>query len=146
MRVVRAIFVLVVAAFVNGCGGKSDRLTVYAVKGTMTYDKKSPEGAMIVFHPLNGDAAGSTIRPSAVVQKDGSFVPTTYNHGDGLPAGEYALTIFWPRPPGKGEVEGEAGGGGENRLPAKYGKPETSGLKVVIDKQATELKPINLTR
>lgn len=146
MGFVRAIPVLAMAVFLTGCGDKSDRLTVYAVKGTITYDKKSPEGAMIVFHPLNGDAAGSSLRPSAVVQKDGSFAPTTYNHGDGLPAGEYALTVLWPRAPGKGEVEGEAGGGGENRLPAKYGKPETSGLKVVVDKQTNELKPIELAR
>ena len=146
MGFVRAIPVLAIAALLTGCGDKSDRLTVYAVKGTIAYDKKSPEGAMIVFHPLTGDAAGSPLRPSAVVQKDGSFAPTTYNHGDGLPTGEYALTVFWPRPPGKGEVVGEAGGGGENRLPAKYGKPETSGLKVVIEKQANELKPIELAR
>ena len=146
MRNVFGITVAIVVASLAGCGGQSDRLAVYPVKGTLTYDKRPPEGAMILFHPLSGDAAGSSLRPSAVVQNDGSFTPTTYNHRDGLPAGQYALSFFWPGPPGKGEMDGDAGGGGENRFPAKYGKPETSGHKVVIEKQPNELKPLELKR
>ena len=69
MGFVRAIPVLAIAALLTGCGDKSDRLTVYAVKGTIAYDKKSPEGAMIVFHPLTGDAAGSPPTTTAMVYR-----------------------------------------------------------------------------
>ncbi|MCX7666710.1 MAG: hypothetical protein N2112_14330 [Gemmataceae bacterium] len=106
----------------------------------MFLENKAIEGAMIIFHPQNGDALVAKLRPSAIVQKDGTFTPTTYNHGDGLPTGEYLLTIFWPSSSNAdGSVESS-----HNRLPSKFDKPETSGLKVIVEKQPLTLAPFHL--
>ena len=34
--------------------------------------------------------------PTGQVESDGSYTLTTYLKGDGAPAGEYAVTIYWP--------------------------------------------------
>jgi hypothetical protein len=125
---------------VTGCDPTPKRLPVYKVTGSMFWESKAIEGAMIIFHPQNGEALSAKLRPSAIVQKDGSFAPTNYNHGDGLPKGEYLLTIFWPLP---SNSEG-AGETSANRLPSKFDKPETSGLKVIVENQPLSLAPFYL--
>ncbi len=141
----RALLILPLLVVGAGCDGGPKRVPVYPVRGSMTFDKKPPAGAMIVFHPLSGDAFGTDLRPSAIVQTDGAFAPTTYDHGDGLPAGEYALTVYWPVPPGR-NGEDDGGGMSASRLPPRYDKPDKSGLKIVVERQPNELRAISLTR
>lgn len=140
MRHKRILIFGLILLGITGCDPTPKRLPVYKVTGSMFWESKATEGAMIIFHPQNGEALSDKLRPSAIVQKDGSFAPTTYNHGDGLPKGEYLLTIYWPLP---SSSEG-AGESSANRLPSKFDKPETSGLKVIVEHQPLSLAPFYL--
>jgi hypothetical protein len=69
------------------------------------------KGALVVLHPVN-DTSAEAIRPSGEVGEDGSFYLTSFQAGDGAPAGEYIVSITWMAPaPTKG-------------LPARLGKPK----------------------
>ena len=63
----------------------------------------------------------------AIAEPDGSFVLSTYKGFDGAPVGEYAVTVVWREP-----WLDAHGRPGVERLPEKYAKPETSGLRVRI--------------
>lgn len=75
------------------CNKGPQRLPVHPVRGKVTFDGKPAAGAMVVFHPLSGEAAGGKLRPVAAVQDDGSFEAHTYDYKDGLPAGDYAIDL-----------------------------------------------------
>ena len=66
------------------CGQENPRKPVYPVHGKVVdKDGKPATGALLVFHPLGGDADSNN--PTARVEKDGSFALTTYDDADGAP-------------------------------------------------------------
>ncbi|MCE9547173.1 MAG: hypothetical protein K8T25_16995 [Planctomycetia bacterium] len=134
---------MLLAAFlvVRGCkDAGSQRSPVFAVRGRLTIGGKPAEKAIVYFHPRKPIDGGST-RPLAVVQADGSFHPTTYHAHDGLPAGEYAVTVNWPieYAVSPGEVVS-----GDDRLGARYSKLDSPPARVTIHAGDNELKPIDL--
>lgn len=64
---------------------------------------------------------------SALTGEDGRFEISTYKSGDGVPAGEYALTFVW----GKINLI-SASYGGPDRLDGAYSDPQKSEFKVVV--------------
>jgi hypothetical protein len=115
---------------------------VYPVRGKVTLGTRPAAGAMVVFHPLAGPAADAKLRPVAAVQDDGTFEAHTYDYKDGLPAGEYAVTVHWNRPAGKnGDDEGS---GSVSVVAAKYENSDTSGIKVTVGEHPNEVPPIVL--
>lgn len=143
-RRIGAAFALFAALVCCSCGKGPQRLPVFPVKGRVMLGTRPAAGAMVVFHPVSGLAADAKLRPVAAVQDDGTFEAHTYDYKDGLPAGEYAVTVHWNRPAGKnGEDEG---GGSVSMVAPKYEKPETSGIKVTVGEHPNELPPITLAR
>jgi hypothetical protein len=119
-----------------GCSSKPD---VVPVQGeAFDKDKKPATGAIIVFHP-NGIKGMADIRPTATVDDTGAFQPTTYTANDGLPEGEYDVTVVWTAQPKGGTLIG----GGEqrsfapDRLGGRYGDPKKAQLKATIRKGET---------
>ena len=92
------------------------------------------------FHP-RGAAAG-TFRPFATVQPDGSFQPGTYLATDGIPAGEYAVTVVWPK---VAVVEGEEQIG-PDQLGERYSSLDKPVQTVTIVEGNNVLKPIELKK
>ncbi len=77
--------------------------------------------------------------PTGTVDDAGTVRLSTFAQDDGAPAGEYKVTVEqWTtlRPD-----EGPA-----NRLPAKYAKPETSGLTATVSDRPTDLPTLELKR
>lgn len=74
------------------------------------------------------------VHADAMTEGDGSFVLSTYQANDGIPVGEYNVTVTWRKP--LYTVEGKPG---PNRLPEKYAKAETSGLKATVKPGKNEL-------
>jgi len=126
---------------IAGCSSKvehGDRKPVFAVRGKLLVDHQLAPGAMLVLHPMN---PGQTERPFAKVGPDGSFEVTTYDGGDGAPAGEYAVTAEW-----RLSADKEAPGPWPNVLPLKLGDPGQTNIRVTVNPAPTDLAPITITR
>ena len=135
------VFVVLVAAGA-GCGDRTTRLAVVPTRGQVTMDGKPAAGALLIFHSVEG-GEGLPVKPRARVRGDGSFVAETYAAGDGMPAGEYVVTVEWRK------QTAEEGAEGESLAPARYAKRESSPVKVRVGPDpdgACELAPIRILR
>jgi|SRR5215831_15610996 len=129
-------------AFLLPACGKGSRRAVYPVHGyVFDANNKPASGALVVFHPLEGDA-GDRDKPRAFVAEDGSFALTTYEKEDGAPEGEYVVTIEW-RP--KSANPFDANKQKPDQLKGRYSDAKKSKLRFKIDrKQDNMLEPIRL--
>jgi tetratricopeptide (TPR) repeat protein len=140
-----AALILLYLGFPMRLFGTSDRLKVFPARGQITFAGKPMSGAMIVLHPAGGKDPDFP-RPRAVVGDDGSFVLGTYASDDGAPPGEYQVAVQWFRK-ARRDKNAEVEGGGQtahNVLPARYGRPETSGLTVHIQEGENQLPALQL--
>lgn len=138
LRLVLAGFVACAGVTIAGCGGAKGP-ELHPVSGKVLLKGKAAEHATVVLHPLH-PAAADAPKPRGKVGADGTFTLTTNTEGDGAPAGEYQVTVEqWLA--GARSDDPPA-----NRLPAKYSRPETSGLTATVGAGPTELKVIDLTR
>jgi len=130
-RVFSGIYVAFVISVVAGCGGPAGP-PVYKTTGTVTYKGQPVEGAVVAFHSSEAGrlATGKT-------DAQGRFELTTYQPGDGAPAGSHQVTVT--------KIVTTGGGGGEmsmeqaleqtstaaskNELPEKYASPGMSQLQ-----------------
>src|SRR6516225_10019194 len=79
------------------CGKQAGHVRVMPVHGRVFWRGKPLANALVILHPQNtAELAG--LRPLAHADQTGSFELTTYDEGDGAPAGDYAVTIEWRRP------------------------------------------------
>jgi len=86
------------ACIASGCGGNVDpnRPETYAVSGTVTYQGKAVEGALVFFHPADKGLPGAVGRTDA----DGRYLLTTFGASDGAVAGQYNVTVVrYDQPP-----------------------------------------------
>ena len=115
------------------------------VKGQVLFDGKPTPHALVVLHPLKG-AGPDSVRPRGHVGADGSFQLTTHSPQDGAPPGEYAVTVeWWLTQATKNSPEG-SDLPPANRLPARYSRVETSGLRATITEGVHELPVFKLSR
>jgi hypothetical protein len=120
-----------------GCG-QSKKVPTYPVAGKVLLGGKPLAHAIVVLHPDGGEPNAD--RPRATTDSDGSFTIQTTDGQDGAPAGTYRITVEqWLA--SKRTDEGPS-----NRLPAKYAKPESSGLTATIVPGPNELQPIVLKK
>jgi serine/threonine-protein phosphatase CPPED1 len=105
-------------------------------EGFVFLDGSPIPGAMVQFHPA-GEGATRGVRADGVVQADGSFRLSTVKANDGIPAGEYVVTVTLRRP-----LFTPEGKPGPNTLPDRYAREATSPLraKVVEGKNAVTLE------
>jgi len=126
--------------FVVGCS--NDRIEVYPVSGTVTFNGAPMQGGgAIAFIPLtsqSGKGAGGTIDP------DGNYVMSTYGDGDGSMPGEFRVVIHqtvWEEPYYGGDSDEVAKGNdlkptevvaAKDRIPTIYSNAQNSPLKVTV--------------
>jgi hypothetical protein len=123
---------------VSSCGKTDGRKPTFPVSGKVVLGQSPVAHATVILHPV-GDADPNAVKPRGTTKADGSFTLTTYDGNDGAPAGEYRVTVeLWL---------GSAGDlGPTSRLPARYARPESSGLTAIVAAGRTELKPIEIKR
>jgi len=138
----------------SGCGGKR-RLTVSPVSGQVLYRGNGVAGATIIFHPLeNVPDDAKKMRPYAFADADGHFQLKTYVDGDGVPAGDYRVSIVFagvgmPARRQEGSVTGPPGA---THVPMpipletrkKYSNVDTAGIAVTVHEGENQLAPIEL--
>jgi len=131
-----AVLALAAAWLLPGCGdGRPERISV---RGRITLDGgPMPDPGMIYFTSLKA-APGFPKRPgTAPFDTDGEFTAGTFEPGDGLMPGRYAVTVVcWKKAPGMGQPEGES------HLPEQYGDQEHGGWALTVEpgSDAIELK------
>lgn len=136
-----ALMVVCLTLGLAGCGG--DEARPVPAGGKVTVGGKPVEGAMVTFL-----GKGSARSASALTDANGSFKLTTISTNDGVPPGEYVITIAKQESAaGAGGVDISTGNYGaaygqqmaaaasntmdklmKNKLPAKYANPTESGL------------------
>jgi hypothetical protein len=131
---------IALALALAGCGDSGiPRKPVFPVKGqVLDADGKPAAGAKLIFHPpdMKDPAA---VSPVAIVDEDGTFTLTTYNKGDGAPAGNYAVTIQWA-PPGANPNAWNT----PDRLKGRFALVSKSPFKATVANQPTTLEPFRL--
>ena len=100
----------------------------HPVTGRVLFDGVPIPGAEITLTRAKGIKGIPSV---ALAQADGSFQMSTYKPNDGVPVGEYKVTVVWREP----RVDGI----GANRLPAKYASFETTPLMVTVVKGENRL-------
>lgn len=121
-----------------GCAKKAApfRKAVIPVKGRITVDGKAPATPIKIECQNTGTL--DNVHPTVswcMTGDNGSFALSTYENGDGVPEGEYALTFLW------GEMNlVSMSYGGKDKLNKKYTKPADSPAKFT----AKEGTPVDL--
>ncbi len=126
-------------------GPKIKKVPVVPVQGTVTIDG-NPEMGVVVRCIPQGSFEVKEYEKSLGGRTDeaGKFKLSTYEAGDGLPPGEYALTFNWPPPVSLTKSSGK-GTLSNDRLNGKYGEVEKSPLKFTVEKgKPLELEEIDL--
>ena len=67
----------------------------FPVEGRVLIRGQPAEGVQVFLHPCDAVQRG---KPRGVTDADGRFRLRTYHEGDGAPAGEYLVTVYWPAP------------------------------------------------
>jgi len=123
----------------SGCGeAQAPRTPVFPVSGQVRVEGDSASGALVVFHSVSK----TTPPASATADGEGRFKLTTYETGDGAPAGEYTVTVSLRKLVTK---EGSSIAG-PNVLPEKFASPTTTPFKVTVAAAPNELKPFVVTK
>ena len=132
----------VLVALSLGCGGSSKK-PVHPVQGQVRYQGRPTPQAVVILHPEDAKDPAAP-RPIGHVDDKGNFALTSYASDDGAPEGTYRVSVSWhlaSRVPGRADETVT-----QNYLPARYGNPDTSNLRVTITKGSNRLDPITLTR
>jgi hypothetical protein len=127
------------ALLLGSCSDGFKMRKTYPVSGQVLVDGKPLKGVAIALHPQ--DKAMERERPLGETDENGKFTLSTYNTGDGAPEGEYTACLAVP-------PQGDEGSDQQKRtanpIPEKYGRAETSDLKVTVKSGKNELPPFQI--
>lgn len=124
---VRVVVLLASFLTVLGCGGPVGP-ECHPVRGQVRWNGQPLAEAQVVFHP-QFSADESFPQPIGQTDAQGNFVLSTFQASDGAPAGEYLITVELRDLRQVGE---ETVRDGRNLLPARFGKPQESGLRYTV--------------
>jgi hypothetical protein len=119
----------------------ANRKSTYPVTGELYVDGKPAASVLVTLHDLAGVDESQPTFSTTFTGDDGRFSLSTYEEGDGVPEGEYAVTFFW------GELNPiSLQYGGEDKLTGRYNDPKNPPVKVKVEAgKPTDLKRIELT-
>ncbi|MFN9719623.1 MAG: hypothetical protein ACK58L_13065 [Planctomycetota bacterium] len=127
----------------TGCGGDAPyRKPTSPLKGKITVDDKEPgSGIQISCHPVAGMDEQHPSVTTAESNPDGTFSLSTYESGDGIPAGEYILLFSWQ------EFNVMSRNySGKDKLNGRYADPSKSPIKVTVKEgEENDMGTIQLT-
>ncbi len=117
------------------------RKQTHKVTGVLTVDGQPPNAPLqIQCHDVAGMDTTMPTLSQAISQPDGKFEIATYQKGDGIPIGEYVLTVSWR------EFNAVSMSyGGPDKLNKRYSDPKQSTLKFSVVDKPVDLGEIKLT-
>ncbi len=123
----RLALALALCVVCTSCEPENNRKETFPVTGTITIDGKPGVRLQVKCHSTAGfDTANPTVS-AAFTEADGKFAISTYEKGDGIPAGEYTLTVEW------GTFNAISMSYSGDKLYGKYADPETSEIKFTVE-------------
>jgi hypothetical protein len=146
---IRRALCVAVSLLAAGCAREQqgpERLPTVPVRGLVTVGGLPAPSLTIRLHSLDtpqGEAAVYAAKPSAMTEGDGTFAVSTYESGDGVAPGTYAVTFEWLT---YNRLQNAYGG--PDKLGGKYSDPVKSPYKVTVtgDEEAIELEPFRLEK
>ena len=145
---VRVAFCVAAVVLVAGCQRQQgpERLPTVPVRGQVTVNGVPAPSLTVKFHSRGepqGQAEIYAAKPSAMTDGDGSFAVSTYEHGDGVAAGTYAVTFEWLT---YNLLQNSYGG--PDKLGGKYADPEKTPFEVTVtgDEEEIQLEPFDLVK
>lgn len=138
LKIIPGILMLSVA----GCGGDTgpQRKLTYKVSGVIVIDGQPPMSPVQLFcHPAQGMDTKLPSITNAISDPDGNFAFSTYESGDGVPPGEYTVTVAW-----KEFQAMQMSFGGPDRLNGRYSDPAKSEIKLTVTDSPIDLGELQL--
>jgi hypothetical protein len=126
----------------SGCGKSGPpRKATYPVKGTLTVDGAAPGSSLqLTCHNKAGMDTKMPTVSQAMSEPDGKFSIATYEKGDGVPPGEYTLTVKWQ------EFNSMSMSfSGTDKLNNRYADPEKSDITFTVKDAPVDLGEVKLT-
>ena len=124
-----------------GCGSSSDRIETFPARGQVLWEGKPLAGALVVLHPQS-TSVPAAFPARAETDSQGNFILGTYDSEDGVPAGDYRITVHWHQL----AQDGGSFEPGPDVVPSKYSDPAQTELKISIAAAENEIPPLNLRR
>jgi hypothetical protein len=111
----------------------------FPVEGRVLIAGQPAEGVQVFLHPLDPSQRGD---PRGVTDGEGRFHLRTYHDGDGAPAGEYVVTVYWPD-------AGAPNAAGEDQLPpdrleGRFVNPRNTSLRASVAAAPTVLPTVEI--
>ena len=131
------VFTMLVLAASVGCNshqGPWESREVFPVEGQLLVKGKAAEGVQLTFHPADPEQQS---RPHGVTDAEGKFSMRTNSDGDGAPAGEYVVTLYWPQLSGKDLADEPRAP--PDRLGQRFLDPKKSSLRATVAEGPTVL-------
>jgi hypothetical protein len=130
-----ALVIAIAFGAMQGCsGGSEDRPELFPVKGAAKYNGQSMTGGCVSLVPVTHDSRVK-IPPFGLVDEDGVFQITTYETGDGAPAGDYSVTVSWS----DDDVDSPS-----DLFKGRYRNPKKPVAKFTVKEGANEIPLIDL--
>jgi len=125
-----------------GCGPRYlNEKQVYKVQGTVTVDGSPVGEIQVALHPVDPTAGNQTTFPQGFTDPEGKIRISTYEDGDGAPAGEYKVTFVLQ----EYNVLGRSYSG-PDKLQKKYSDPKTSPFSLSLGEgKSNDLGNVELT-
>lgn len=128
----RLVFVLVLTlgVLLGGCAETKhgNRIETYPLTGKVLVDGKPVGLIKVTVHDVAGVNAEHPTFPTTYTDDEGKFSLSTYEAGDGVPAGEYVVCFYW------GEYNLMSRDyGGKDKLGDRYRDPKTSPIRVQVE-------------
>jgi predicted phosphodiesterase len=118
-----------------------NRKPTHPVRGRLTLDGAPAANAHVTFWLPDAKTGKKMTRVTdSFVDVDGTFTASTYVNNDGLPEGEYRVTVAMRQP-----FFDPSGKLGKNSYPEKYASPQTTPLTAKITSGANDIT-IDLTK
>ena len=141
-RVVAATLVCVLFGACDTGPEPPNRQPTAPVTGRVLIDgEPAPANVRLIFYNVDEKVTGALKNLSVFTDEEGKFAPQTYDTGDGLPVGDYALTAEWGEytPGMRATYSGD-------KFNGRYSNPNESEIKFTVkEDEPLDLGDIELT-
>jgi hypothetical protein len=125
---------------------KIKKVPLVSVQGTVSVDGSPQAGIKVKCIPLGEFEPKEYVKSLlGVTNEDGEFKLGTYEPGDGLPLGDYALTFVWEPIQIGPRIGANKKGAAEDLLHGRYATMENAPIKINVEpNQPLTLEPFDL--